>query len=159
MLARARLRALLTDSTVRVQHIGHLVGVESEDVAQDKDGELARWQELKAGHEGQGDGFGLLVTGPGGRLLANKSGGITLRATEEALGNDMGTVAGDAGKQTHPRIITLEEMLTWRSSWLPTSERDDGSRGPRTGDYVRRTAQVRQITRARVFVTIMRKLV
>jgi hypothetical protein len=32
----------------RVQHVGH-VRVESEDVAQDEDGELARWQDLKRG--------------------------------------------------------------------------------------------------------------
>jgi hypothetical protein len=37
--------------------------VESEDVAQDEDGELARWQDLKSGREGQGDGFGLLRNG------------------------------------------------------------------------------------------------
>ena len=37
--------------------------MESEDVAQDEDGELARRQELKGGHEGQGDGLGLLVAG------------------------------------------------------------------------------------------------
>jgi hypothetical protein len=37
--------------------------VESEDVAQDEDGELARRQDLKGGHEGQRDGFGLLVAG------------------------------------------------------------------------------------------------
>jgi hypothetical protein len=47
----------------RVQHAGHLVRVESEDVAQDEDGELARRQDLKGGHEGQGDGLGLLVAG------------------------------------------------------------------------------------------------
>src|SRR6266545_2020430 len=49
----------------RVEHVGHLVGVESEDVAQDEHGELARRQDLKRGHEGQGDGFGLLVAGLG----------------------------------------------------------------------------------------------
>jgi hypothetical protein len=37
--------------------------VESEDVAQDEDGKLARRQDLKGGHEGQGDGFGLLIAG------------------------------------------------------------------------------------------------
>ena len=37
--------------------------VESEDVAQDEDGELAGRQDLKGGHEGQGDGFGALVAG------------------------------------------------------------------------------------------------
>ena len=47
----------------RVQHAGHLARVESQDVAQDEDGELARRQDLQCGHEGQGDGFGLLVAG------------------------------------------------------------------------------------------------
>ena len=47
----------------RVQHAGHLAGVESEDVAQDEDGELAGRQDLEGGDEGQGDGFGLLVAG------------------------------------------------------------------------------------------------
>src|SRR5215475_13104678 len=37
--------------------------VESEDVAQDEDGELARRQELKRGNEGQRDGFRLLIPG------------------------------------------------------------------------------------------------
>src|SRR5262249_59392587 len=37
--------------------------VESEDVTQNKDGELAGRQDLQGGHEGQGDGFGLLVAG------------------------------------------------------------------------------------------------
>src|SRR5215831_11187343 len=41
----------------RVQYVGHLVRAESEDVAQDEDGELPRPQNLKRGHEGQGDGF------------------------------------------------------------------------------------------------------
>jgi hypothetical protein len=60
--ARARLRALYRFDG-RVEHVGHLVRVESEDVAQDEDGELAGRQDLKGGHEGQGDGFGLLVPG------------------------------------------------------------------------------------------------
>src|SRR5262249_60878979 len=47
----------------RVQHAGHLVRVESEDVAQDEHGDLARWQDLKSGHEAQGDRFGLFVAG------------------------------------------------------------------------------------------------
>src|SRR5579872_333520 len=34
----------------------------SENVAQNEDGELARRQDLKALHEGQGDGLGLLVS-------------------------------------------------------------------------------------------------
>lgn len=37
--------------------------MESEDVAQDEYGELAGWQGLESGDEGQGDGFGLLVVG------------------------------------------------------------------------------------------------
>src|SRR5580692_2328187 len=37
--------------------------MESEDVAQDEDCELARWQDLKGGHKSQGDRFGLLVPG------------------------------------------------------------------------------------------------
>src|SRR4029453_2859646 len=45
----------------RAQHVGHLVRVESEDVAQNDDSELTRWEELQCGHESQGDGFGLLV--------------------------------------------------------------------------------------------------
>jgi hypothetical protein len=49
----------------RVEHAGHLGGVESEDVAQDEHGELARRQDLKGGHEGQGDCFGLLIPGLG----------------------------------------------------------------------------------------------
>ena len=47
----------------RVQHVRHLARVEPEDVAEDEDGELARRQELEGGHEGQGDGLGLLVAG------------------------------------------------------------------------------------------------
>jgi hypothetical protein len=38
----------------RVEHVGHLAGVESEYVAQDEHGELARWQDLKSSDEGQG---------------------------------------------------------------------------------------------------------
>jgi hypothetical protein len=37
--------------------------VESKDVAQDEHGDLARRQDLQCSHEGQGDGFGLLVAG------------------------------------------------------------------------------------------------
>ena len=37
--------------------------MESEDVAQDEDSELARRQDLKGGHESQRDRFGLLVAG------------------------------------------------------------------------------------------------
>jgi hypothetical protein len=46
-----------------LQHLGHLAGVESEDVAQDEDGELARRKHLQGGHEGQRDSFTLLVAG------------------------------------------------------------------------------------------------
>jgi hypothetical protein len=69
-LARARLRALVTDSTVESQYVGHLVRVESEDVAQEEDGDLARRQDLQGGHESQGDGLGLFVAGrrPGRNL-------------------------------------------------------------------------------------------
>ena len=45
----------------RLQHAGHLARVEAEDIAQDEHGELARRQDLKGGHEGQGHGFGPLV--------------------------------------------------------------------------------------------------
>ena len=47
-----------------LQQAGHLAGAESEDVAQDQDGDLARRQQLQGGHEGQRDGFALLVAGP-----------------------------------------------------------------------------------------------
>jgi hypothetical protein len=63
----------------RVQHVGHLVRVESEDVAQDEDSELARRQDLQGGHEGQRDGFGLLVAG----LRAERH---VDRALEEGVG-------------------------------------------------------------------------
>ncbi len=58
----------------RVQHAGHLAGVESQGVAQDEHGNLARRQHLQGGHEGQRDGFGLLIAGlragrPAGRVL------------------------------------------------------------------------------------------
>jgi len=53
----------LADSRGHLQHAGYLAGVESQDVAQDEDGDLARWQQLQGGHEGQRDGFGLLVAG------------------------------------------------------------------------------------------------
>jgi hypothetical protein len=53
--------------------------VESEDVAQDEDGELARRQDLESGHEGQGDGFGLFVA----RLRAGRHVDPTL---EEGVG-------------------------------------------------------------------------
>ena len=46
-----------------LQHLGHLAGVEPEDVAQDEDGDLARRKQLQGGHEGQRDGFALLVAG------------------------------------------------------------------------------------------------
>jgi hypothetical protein len=45
----------------RVEHVGHLAGLESEDVAQDERGELAGRQGLKRAHEGQRDGLGLHV--------------------------------------------------------------------------------------------------
>ena len=47
----------------RIQHVGHLARVKSQDVAQDENGELARWQDLKCCQERQRDGFGLLVAG------------------------------------------------------------------------------------------------
>jgi len=37
--------------------------VEAEDVAQDEDGQLTGWQDLKGGHEGQGRWIRLLVAG------------------------------------------------------------------------------------------------
>ena len=60
-MVRARLRALLTDSTVDSKYLRHLVGVVSEHLAQDEHGALAGGQDLQRGHECQGDSFGLLV--------------------------------------------------------------------------------------------------
>ncbi len=45
----------------RVDQVGHLVGVVSEDVAEDEHGALAGGQDLQRGHEGQGDGLRLFV--------------------------------------------------------------------------------------------------
>jgi len=45
----------------RLEHVGHLVRVEPEHIAQDEHGELARRQDLKSGHERQGDRLGLFV--------------------------------------------------------------------------------------------------
>ena len=54
--------------------------MESEDVAQDQDGELAGRQDLEGRHEGQRDGFGLLVAGL-------RAGRRVERALEESAGN------------------------------------------------------------------------
>src|SRR5438132_208003 len=62
-----------------LQHAGHLAGVEPKDVAQDEDGDLAWRQQLQGGHEGQRDGFGLLVAG----LRPGRHGDGTL---EEGVG-------------------------------------------------------------------------
>src|SRR5438093_168993 len=53
-LARARLRALLTDWTV-TSSMPATSGVESKDVAQDEDGHLAQWQQLQDSYEDQRD--------------------------------------------------------------------------------------------------------
>ena len=55
----------------RVEHARHLTGVEPENVAQDEHRELAGRQHLQGGHEGEGDGFRLLVAGLG----AGRQGG------------------------------------------------------------------------------------
>ena len=70
-----------------LQHAGHLAGVESEDVAQDEDGDLARRQDLQGGHEGQGDGFGLLVAGlrPGRHLDRTLQEGVGKRLEPDDL--------------------------------------------------------------------------
>ena len=71
----------------RVEHVGHLVGVESEDVAQDEHGELARRQDLQGGDEGQGDGFGLLIPGLGhGKADYGATGFRGLSSGQSVLG-------------------------------------------------------------------------
>jgi len=47
----------------RVQHVGHLARVKTQDVAQDEDRDLAGRQHLQRGHERQRDRFGLLIDG------------------------------------------------------------------------------------------------
>jgi len=79
--------------------------VESEDVAQDEHGDLARRQRLQGGHEGQGDGFGLLVAGlwPGrhvdGTLYAQQVLGYSalkfgISSVVLALGATAGAITG-----------------------------------------------------------------
>jgi hypothetical protein len=63
----------------RVQHVGGLVRRESEHVAQNEDGELARRQNLKGGHEGEGDGFGLLVAGLRAKRHIDREKGVGKR--------------------------------------------------------------------------------
>ena len=77
----------MTDSSGHLQHAGHLAGVESEDVAQDEDGELARRQQLQGGYEGQRDGFGLLVAGlrPGRRVGGALEEGVRKRLQPDGL--------------------------------------------------------------------------
>ena len=58
----------------RVQHVGHLGGVESQDVTQDEHSDLAGRQDLKGSHEGQRDSFGLLVPGFRPRRLRGGAG-------------------------------------------------------------------------------------
>ncbi len=71
----------------RFEHVGHLAGVETEDVAQDEHGELARRQHLQSGHERKRDGFGLFVAGLG-----------TERHTERVLEQHV-------GKRLEPRDL------------------------------------------------------
>ena len=52
---------------MRVEHRGHLVGAEPEDVAQDEHRDLAGRQDLQRGHERQGDGSRSARSGPPGR--------------------------------------------------------------------------------------------
>ena len=60
---RARLSALLTEPMVEPSMSATSLAGKPEDVTQDKDGELARRQDLQGGHERQGDRFRLLVAG------------------------------------------------------------------------------------------------
>jgi len=53
MVTRARLSALVTDSSVTPEDLGRLTGGEPEYVAQDQYGALARRQQLHRGDEGQ----------------------------------------------------------------------------------------------------------
>ena len=70
-----------------LQHAGHLAGVEAEDVAQDEDGDLAWRQQLQGGHEGQRDGFGLLVAGlrPGRHVDGTLEEGVRKRLQPDGL--------------------------------------------------------------------------
>ena len=77
--ARARLSALVTDSTVESSMSATSLRVEAEDVAQDEHGELARRQQLQRGHERQRDRLGLLVAGLGAERHAD-------RVVEEGVG-------------------------------------------------------------------------
>jgi hypothetical protein len=77
----------------RVQHVGHLVRVESENVAQDEDSELAGRQELKGGHEGERDGFGLLVAG----LRAERHVDLTLRGGRREMARAITTSLSRVG--------------------------------------------------------------
>ena len=63
MAARARLSALVTDSSVVSEHAGRLAGGEAEHVAQDEHGPLPGRQQLQGGDEGQRDRLAGLVPG------------------------------------------------------------------------------------------------
>ena len=87
--------------------------MESEDVAQDEDGELARRQDLKGGHKIQGDGFGLLVAGlwvpsgtsitPSRRASGNGSSHTTLLSRDGSGGSTPGTSHSLAGRRLADR--------------------------------------------------------
>jgi hypothetical protein len=111
----------------RIEHVSHLVGAESEDVARDKRGERARRQELQCGDEGQRHGFGLFVAGLRAEWHVD-------RALEEAVGDTAGAIR-------LRRAGSARAVLRWArpTPWPGSAGRATGLRG--TGWLRSRTAR------------------
>ena len=112
--------------------LGHLAGVEPEDVAQDEHGELARRQDLQGGHEGEGDGFGLLVAGLGAGRQGGRTGQerVGVRLEPDGLAEpgrlgwlDPGNVPRLAGRRLAVRSALRHRLVAIRYSQVRSEAR------------------------------------
>ena len=106
----------------RVEQVGHLGGTESEDIAQDEDGQLAGRQHLQGGHERQRDRLGLLdarlgpdvPSAPSKRASGSGSSQVTSPSPLGSGGSTFGTFHAEAGRRAADRRALRHRLVAMR---------------------------------------------
>ena len=134
--ARARWSALLTEASLRLEHLGDLGGAQPEHVAQHEHRALARGQVLEAGDERERDRLAQLVA----RLRAGRGVGDALQQrVRVGLEPQRLAAAGRLGRRHRPFVARCAGAARRRAgssgsgSWRSCRARRAARRAPRSG--------------------------